>query len=159
VDDAFTHQRRWLHQAVLYGFASCLVSTATAAVDHHLLHLPAPYAFFSLPVLTGTAGGLAILVGTAGLFRLKLVRDPRPTVPALLGMEVVFSGQLFLVSLSGLLLALRQTTAMGVLLALHLGFVASLFLSFPYGKFVHGIYRFAALVRYAAEEPGRDNSR
>ncbi len=159
VDDGFTHQRRWFHQAVFYGFASCLVSTTAAAVYDHLLHLPAPYAFFSLPVLTGTIGGLAILAGTAGFFRLKLVRDPRPTVHALLGMDVVFSAQLFLVSLSGLLLLfLRGTAAMGVLLALHLGLVAALFLSFPYGKFVHMLYRFAALVRYAAEGPGRGES-
>jgi citrate/tricarballylate utilization protein len=40
---------------------------------------------------------------------------------------------------------------MGPLLALHLGMVFSLFITMPYGKFVHGLYRFAALVRYARE--------
>jgi len=29
--------------------------------------------------------------------------------------------------------------------------VLGLFLSLPYGKFVHALYRFAALVKYAAE--------
>ena len=38
---------------------------------------------------------------------------------------------------------------MGPLLALHLGVVFSLFITMPYGKFVHGIYRYVALVRYA----------
>jgi citrate/tricarballylate utilization protein len=40
---------------------------------------------------------------------------------------------------------------MGILLALHLGVVLGLFLSLPYGKFVHGLYRFLALVKYASE--------
>ena len=40
---------------------------------------------------------------------------------------------------------------MGILLALHRGVVLALFLTLPYGKFVHGVYRFAALVRYAME--------
>jgi len=49
------------------------------------------------------------------------------------------------------LLLLRETAAMGPLLALHLGVVFALFITMPYGKFVHGIYRFVALVRYARE--------
>jgi citrate/tricarballylate utilization protein len=54
--------------------------------------------------------------------------------------------------LTGIVLLLwRETPAMGPLLALHLGVVFSLFITMPYGKFVHGIYRYAALVRYARE--------
>ena len=40
---------------------------------------------------------------------------------------------------------------MGLLLAVHLGVVLGLFLSLPYGKFVHGLYRFPALMKYAGE--------
>jgi citrate/tricarballylate utilization protein len=59
---------------------------------------------------------------------------------------------LFLTSLTGLaLLVLRDTGAMGILLALHLGVVFGLFITMPYGKFVHGLYRFAALMKYARE--------
>ena len=68
------------------------------------------------------------------------------------GMDIAFIVMLFLTSLTGMaLLILRETAAMGPLLALHLGVVFSLFVTMPYGKFVHGIYRFAALVRYAME--------
>ena len=38
-----------------------------------------------------------------------------------------------------------------LLLAIRLGVILGLFLTLPYGKFVHAIYRFAALVRYAIE--------
>jgi citrate/tricarballylate utilization protein len=37
------------------------------------------------------------------------------------------------------------------LLAIHLAVVLALFVTMPYGKFVHGIYRLAALLRYALE--------
>jgi citrate/tricarballylate utilization protein len=40
---------------------------------------------------------------------------------------------------------------MGVLLLVHLGCVLALFLTLPYGKFVHGLYRTAALLKYRRE--------
>ena len=59
---------------------------------------------------------------------------------------------LLLASISGLaLLVLRETSGMGALLALHLGIIAALFLTLPYGKFAHVVYRYAALVKYQIE--------
>ena len=46
---------------------------------------------------------------------------------------------LFMTSATGLLLlALRGQPVMPLLLVVHLGFVLGLFLTLPYGKFVHG---------------------
>ena len=61
-------------------------------------------------------------------------------------------GLLFGTSLTGLaLLAWRDTGAMPTLLAVHLGFVLAFFATMPYGKFAHGFYRAAALLRWAIE--------
>ncbi len=68
-------------------------------------------------------------------------------------MDVAFIALLFMTAVTGLaLLAFRETTAMGMLPVVHLGFVLALFLLLPYSKFVHGIYRLAALIRYAVEQ-------
>lgn len=131
--------RRWFHHATFYGFLLCFASTTSAAFYHHVLGMRAPYDYFSLPVVLGTLGGLGLLIGPAGLFFLK----PR---------DVTFLAMLFSTSLTGLaLLVLRETAAMAPLLYVHLGVVALLFVTMPYGKFVHGVYRSAALVRYAVE--------
>jgi citrate/tricarballylate utilization protein len=49
------------------------------------------------------------------------------------------------------LLASRDSAAMGLLLLAHLALVLTLFVSLPYGKLMHGLYRTAALIRYARE--------
>ncbi len=105
-----------------------------------------------LPVVLGTLGGAGLLIGPAGLLAERSKRDPALVDEKRTGMDVAFITMLFLTSLTGMaLLLLRDTPAMGPLLALHLGVVFSLFITMPYGKFVHGIYRYVALVRYAKE--------
>ena len=151
--ERFSQRRKWLHHLVLYGFLLDLASTTVAAFYDHILHLPAPYPLLSLPVALGTLGGVGLLIGTSGLLWLKRESDPEPSELSAAGMDVAFLVLLFLTSLSGLLLlALRETPAMGSLLALHLGIVAGLFLTLPYSKFVHGLYRYLALVRHSMEE-------
>ena len=100
----------------------------------------------------GTIGGIWLIFGPVGLMIAKLRRDPIMVDEPRLDMDFAFLAMLFATSLTGLLLlVLRPTPAMPLLLALHLGVVFALFITMPYGKFVHGLYRFAALVRYAKE--------
>ncbi|MFZ7128120.1 MAG: tricarballylate utilization 4Fe-4S protein TcuB [Desulfobacterales bacterium] len=151
-DDRFSMIRRNFHHAVFYGFMLCLASTTVAFFYDHLLHRPAPYPFWSWPVLLGTVGGIALLAGSGGLLVLKQRMDREPASPQTVGMDVAFTALLFLTTLTGLLLLLlRATPLMGFLLAVHIGFVVALFITMPYGKFVHGIYRYGALVRDAIE--------
>jgi len=144
--------RPLLHHLTFYGFLLCFCATAVATLEHYLLGREAPYPWFDLPVLLGTAGGLGLLVGPAGLLIAKWKRDPEAAIERRFGMDTAFIAMLLATSLTGLaLLLLRSTGAMGPLLALHLGVVLALFLTLPYGKFVHGIYRYLALARYAQE--------
>ncbi len=153
-DGSFSTRRRWLHHAMAYGFLLCFASTSTATVYHHLLGWVAPYPFFSLPVLLGTAGGIGMVVGCSGLFWLKLAGDREPRAQKLLGADAGLLLLLLLVGVTGLLLlTVRASGAMGVSLAIHLGLVLALFVTLPYSKFVHGIYRFGALTRHAIERP------
>jgi len=151
-DDHPTDRRKIFHHLTFYGFALCFAATCVATIYHFLLAREAPYAWWDLPVVLGTLGGIGLLVGPIGLLLAKSRRDPVLVDPQRFGMEVAFIGMLFLTSLTGLLLlVLRETAAMGPLLAIHIGVVFALFITLPYGKFVHGIYRFIALIRYARE--------
>jgi len=145
-------RRRVYHHFTFYGFLLCFAATCVATIYHYAFGWHAPYAVYSLPVVLGSIGGIGMLVGPAGLFVLAQQREAKFTDPSRKGMDTAFIAMLFLTSLSGLaLLMLRDTPAMGLLLAIHLGVVFALFLSMPYGKFMHGLYRFLALVKYAAE--------
>lgn len=156
-DDRFTLWRRRFHHLTFYGFLSCFAATSVATLYHYVLGLPAPYALASLPVVLGTAGGLGLLAGPIGLLWLNLHRHPLHGDPAQKAMDRGFIALLFWNSLTGLaLLAWRDTGAMALLLAVHLGFVMALFVTLPYGKFAHAVYRCAALLKYAVErrQPG-----
>ena len=151
-DDRFTLARRRFHHLTFYGFLLCVAATLAATVDHYALGLIAPYPLTSAPVLLGTLGGVGLLLGPAGLLWLNLRRDPAAGDPAQRPMDRAFIMLLLLTSATGLaLLAWRDSAAMALLLALHLGAVLAFFITLPYGKFVHGIYRGAALVQWAIE--------
>ena len=157
-DDAWTHARRRFHHVTFDGFMLCFAATSVATLYHYLLGWPAPYALPSLPKLLGVVGGVSLLVGACGLAWLNLRRHPEHGDSAQKPMDLGFIALLALISASGLLLwLLGSTAAMPLMLAIHLGAVMALFLTLPYGKFAHGIFRTAALLRFAVEkrEPNR----
>lgn len=152
-DDAFTLRRRWFHHFTFYGFMLCFASTSVATLYHYVFGLEAPYPLFSLPVILGTLGGIGLLIGPAGLLWLNMRRNPMQMDERQNAMDRGFIALLFLISLTGLaLLAWRESPAMPLLLAVHLGFVMGLFVTLPYGKFAHGIFRCAALLKHAIEK-------
>ena len=152
-DDAFTLARKRMHHLTFYGFMLCFAATSVATLYHYAFGWPAPYDYTSLPKILGTVGGIALAIGTLGLWRLNLARDPQHGDSQQRPMDRGFIALLFFISVTGLALMLsKNTSAMPVLLAVHLGMVMALFLTLPYGKFAHGIFRTAALLRFAVEK-------
>ena len=152
-DDAFTLARRRFHHFTFYGFLLCFAATSVATIYHYAFGWAAPYELPSLPKLLGVVGGVSLMVGTAGLWHLNRRRHPLHGDAVQRPMDLGFIALLFLTSVSGLALWLgRGTPALAVLLCLHLGAVMALFATLPYGKFGHGIFRSAALLRHAIEK-------
>jgi citrate/tricarballylate utilization protein len=152
-DDAFSLWRKRIHHFTFYGFMLCFAATSVATIYHYFLGLHAPYALSSLPVILGTLGGIGLLIGPAGLLYLNLQRNSEHGDASQKPMDRAFIVLLFMISISGLLLlAYRDTSAMVALLAVHLGFVMGFFLTMPYGKFAHGFYRVAALLKNSIEK-------
>jgi citrate/tricarballylate utilization protein len=157
-DDAFTHARRRFHHLTFYGFMLCFAATSVATLYHYVMGWSAPYDFTSLPKLLGIAGGISLMAGTGGLFWLNLRRHPLQQDTAQRPMDRGFIALLFLTAASGLALMLTKgTAALPLALCVHLGCVMALFATMPYGKFAHGIFRSAALLKWAIErrQPNR----
>jgi citrate/tricarballylate utilization protein len=152
IEHAPTSARRLFHHFTFYGFMLCFASTCLATFQHYVMNLPAPYPTSSLVVILGTVGGMGLIAGPAGLLWLRGARDPSLDDPTQSPLDRAFLWLLLLTSFTGLvLLAVRATPAMPLTLAIHLGCVLALFLSLPYGKFVHGLYRYLALARHERE--------
>lgn len=151
-DDRFTHARRHFHHATFYGFVLCFASTSVATLYHYGLGWSAPYDWISLPKILGTLGGIGLVIGTIGLGWLNLNRDPQHGDADNAPMDRGFIALLFLVGSSGLGLAvLRESASLPLMLCLHLGAVMAFFATMPYGKFAHGFYRCAALLKWSIE--------
>ena len=151
-NDAWTLWRRRFHHATFYGFVLCFAATAVATVYHYAFGWVAPYGWTSAPKLLGVAGGVGLLVGPAGLWVLNRRRDPSHGDAAQKPMDLGFIALLFLTGTSGMALALlKSTPALPLLLCLHLGAVMAFFATMPYGKFAHGVYRAAALLKWSIE--------
>jgi citrate/tricarballylate utilization protein len=147
-----SQSRRWFHHATFYGFLSCFLATTLGTVYYYVLGKHGAPGYGSLPVIFGTLGGLGLIIGPIGLFVLMRRRNRDIVDESQNGMDLSFLWLLVAISITGLLLlVLRQSAPMGILLVVHLSFVMTLFLTMPYGKFVHGIYRSAALLKWALE--------
>jgi citrate/tricarballylate utilization protein len=147
------HRRVVYHQLVFYGFLATFLSTTLAFIYQEIFGELPPYDWLSAPVVAGTLGGIAQVIGCLGLLQLKVRAAGARATAVMRSLDAAFLMLLIAVNVTGLLLlVLRESSAMGVLLTVHLGVCAGLFITLPYSKFVHVIYRYGALVRNRQEE-------
>ena len=131
-----------LYAAVFWGFAACSAATVAAAFLQDFLGLPPPYPLVSAPVILGTADGLAMVAGCAGLIALKRRGDPAPDAA-----DYGLLHRAWVLAFTGMLtLLLRATRAFGLVLVVHLATIVVCFTLLPYTRFIHAIYSFLALV-------------
>lgn len=149
-EDRYTMARRWSHQAVMWGFLLCFASTSSGTLLHYGFGMEAPYGPLSLPKLLGVPGGILMTLGGVGLVALKLRAERNLAAPAVWGGEMAFVLLLTAVAATGLALYWASgTSAVQPLLVTHLASVLALYLTLPYTKMVHAVFRLAALVRDA----------
>ncbi len=157
-DDEFTLARRRFHHFTFYGFMLCFAATNAGTFYHYVLQQDAPYPILSAPVILGSLGGLGLLIGPIGLLMLNRARPAQVGEPSQRPMDRGFIALLLASSITGFaLLMARATPLMPVLLALHLGVVLAFFVTMPFGKFAHSIYRALALLMFSIErrQPNR----
>jgi citrate/tricarballylate utilization protein len=145
--------RSTLHALVFYGLGFCFVSTTVAAIQQDAFGSLPPYPLLSIPVVTGTLGGVAIVIGCGGLMLSGAQADEAPSRPERAALDLAFLLVLGAASLSGLFtLALRDTALLGLMLGVHVGVLGALYVTAPYGKLVHAVYRTLAIVRNRVEQ-------
>mgnify|MGYP006146009237 CR=1 FL=1 len=102
--EMWTFDVSWRGQT-FYGFMLCFAATALATVYHYALGVPAPYPlalhWTALPKWLGTLGGLGLVAGTAGLWRLRRRRHPQHLDPGAKTMDEGFIALLFLTGATG----------------------------------------------------------
>jgi len=145
--------RRRLHHFTFYGFLLCAFSTTSAAVLQDVLASPPPYPLISVPVISGTAGGLGLVGGCFGLLLLKIKSSPTTSFAQMTVKDYGFLVALIYLAFTGLLtLVLRTTSAFSLVFLAHLAGIMLSFAAAPYSKFVHFIYRFLAILKDSLEE-------
>jgi quinone-modifying oxidoreductase subunit QmoC len=132
----------------MWGFVGAAVTSGLLIVGIYLQHLAMPLALSHPYKILGNLSMVLLLIGVALLVGNRL--GDAKVAGASNGFDTFFLGVVVLVVLTGT--AVELTRLMGdaslglTLYVVHLGVVTSLFLTFPYSKFAHMLYRTLALV-------------
>ncbi|VDZ69148.1 TcuB: works with TcuA to oxidize tricarballylate to cis-aconitate (plasmid) [Klebsiella aerogenes] len=152
-NDAFTLMRRRFHHFTFYGFMLCFAATVVATGYHYFAGWEGP-----LPVLqrTGDAGH-ARRHRTTGRPCGFAMAEPAPLAAARRRAAKTNGSRFYPTVAADQFYRARATGGPGHLVDGHSAcypsrVVMALFLTLPYGKFAHGFYRCAALLKWAIEK-------
>ena len=144
--------RMVFHMLMFFGILLDILATSSAAVIQHIIGYFPPYPIFSLPVLSGTIGGLMIISGAIGFLYMKSISDKSKASDTMLKMDYWVVYLLLFTAITGMLaLVTRTSMFMGLIFIIHLSFVGTLYLVAPYSKLNHIVFRYLALVKDKSE--------
>jgi quinone-modifying oxidoreductase subunit QmoC len=153
--------RRTPHLLLFWGFAGAAITSGLLIVAIYIQHLPMPLPLWHPYKLLGNIsavllviGGIQLLVNRYGSGRALVSSNAFDNFFLGLVAAVIFTG----VVTEAVRLASMPATAF-VVYTLHLGVVMALFLTFPYSKFAHMLYRVLAQVHHRLmAEPEREQA-
>lgn len=147
-----TKTRMIFHMLMFFGILLAIVATSSAAVIQHLIGYLPPYPLLSLPVLSGTSGGLMIIVGSIGFLYMKSISDKSKANSTMIKMDYWVVYLLLFTAITGMFaLITRSYSYMGLVFLIHLTFVGTLYIIAPYSKLNHIIFRYLAIVKEKSE--------
>jgi quinone-modifying oxidoreductase subunit QmoC len=140
--------RRWGHLLVFWGFVGAAVTSGLLVVGIYVLGDPIPYPQWHPFKILGNLSAVALVAGGIMLMASRF-GSHRPVIKTT-SFDAFFIFVVAGVILTGVIAEVARLaempTAAFVIYTLHLGVVMTLFLTFPYSKFAHMVYRTLALV-------------
>jgi quinone-modifying oxidoreductase subunit QmoC len=140
--------RRWAHLALFWGFVGAAVTSGLLVYAIYIMHEEMPLPLGHPFKILGNLSAVLLVVGGVLLFVSRFATH-RSLIKTS-AFDMFFLGVVALVIVTGVVVeaarfVLSANTA-GLLYTMHLGVVLTLFLTFPYSKFAHMLYRTIALV-------------
>jgi quinone-modifying oxidoreductase subunit QmoC len=147
--------RRLGHLLLFWGFVGAAVTSGLLIIAIYIQGYELPLPLLHPYKLLGNISAVALVVGAGILVTARLSDGQR--AGASTPFDSFFTTVVVLVIATGVLVELARLFAPGVppvagvaLYVLHLGVVTTLFLTFPYSKFAHMLYRTLAMVHEQA---------
>lgn len=149
--------RKWPHTLLVLGFVAAFATTTSVATAEYAFGMEIPLAQVHPIKLLGNLSAVLLSLGVLGLIVKRL------GIAELAGHFTAFDGfflwLVVLVTFSGIAselarYALDARLALGIYVV-HLGMVLALFLTFPFSKFAHALYRTLAMAHERLTQPRR----